>query len=87
MTADQDAEEIVWQAVKIGYEGILGDLAGGMDAWIAAGEPIARTELVTPDQVGDRRLLDIRQLSGVRRRARAGRSPRRLGSLGRAAGR
>ena len=61
--ADQDAEEIVWQAVKIGYEAILGELAGGMDAWIAAGEPIASTELVTPDQVGDRRLLDIRQLS------------------------
>jgi glyoxylase-like metal-dependent hydrolase (beta-lactamase superfamily II) len=60
--ADQDAEEIGWQAVKIGYERIVGELAGGMDAWIAAGEPTARTELVTPDQLGDRRLLDIRQL-------------------------
>ena len=60
---DQEVEEIVWQAVKIGYERIVGWLAGGMDAWIAAGEPIARTELVTPDQLGDRRLLDIRQLS------------------------
>jgi hydroxyacylglutathione hydrolase len=61
--ADQDTEEIVWQAVKIGYEGIVGELAGGMDSWIAAGEPTANTELISPDQLGDRRLLDVRQLS------------------------
>jgi glyoxylase-like metal-dependent hydrolase (beta-lactamase superfamily II) len=85
--ADQDAEEIVWQAVKIGYEGIVGELAAGMDAWIAAGEPIARSELVTPDQLGDRRLLDIRQLPEFA----GGHVPAarhvELGSLAQAAGR
>jgi rhodanese-related sulfurtransferase len=34
-----------------------------MDSWIAAGEPTANTELISPDQLGDRRLLDVRQLS------------------------
>lgn len=60
--ADQDVEEIVWQALKIGYERIIGELAGGMDAWLGAGEPTARTELVSPDQLDNRRLLDVRQL-------------------------
>jgi glyoxylase-like metal-dependent hydrolase (beta-lactamase superfamily II)/rhodanese-related sulfurtransferase len=59
---DQDIEELLWQATKIGYDRLAGELAGGMDAWTAAGQPTASTELVAPDQVGDRRVLDIRQL-------------------------
>jgi hydroxyacylglutathione hydrolase len=85
--ADQDAEEIVWQAVKIGYEGIVGELAGGMESWIAAGEPTASTELVTPDQLGDRRLLDIRQLSEFASGHVPGARHVELGSLAHAASR
>jgi hydroxyacylglutathione hydrolase len=59
--ADQDAEDIVWQALKVGHEQLVGELVGGMDAWSAAGQPTASTELVTPDQIGDRQVLDIRQ--------------------------
>lgn len=58
---DQDVEEIVWQALKVGYEHLAGELAGGIDAWTAAGMPTAGTELLTADQIGDRRVLDVRQ--------------------------
>ncbi|MHA6795658.1 MBL fold metallo-hydrolase [Pseudonocardia bannensis] len=58
---DQDAEEIVWQAAKIGYERLAGELADGMNAWTAAGQPTASTELVTPDRIGERHVLDVRQ--------------------------
>ena len=44
---DQDLDEIVWQALKIGYERLAGELAGGIDAWTAAGQPTASTELLT----------------------------------------
>jgi hydroxyacylglutathione hydrolase len=59
---DQDVADVVWQALKVGYDRLAGELDGGMAAWVAAGYPTARTELVTADQVGDRRVLDIRQL-------------------------
>ena len=57
----QDPAEVAWQALKIGYEDLAGQLAGGMAAWQAAGGPVERTELVTPDRVGDRPVLDVRQ--------------------------
>ena len=60
---DQDITEVVWQALKIGYDNLAGELAGGMDAWVAADQPTASTELVTVDEIADRRVLDIRQLS------------------------
>ncbi len=58
----QDVEEVVWQALKVGYDRLAGELAGGMPAWTAAGQLTTRTELVTPDRIGDRRVLDVRQL-------------------------
>lgn len=58
---DQDLGEAVWQAVKVGYEQLVGVLEGGMAAWLAAGRPVAGIELVGPDQLGGRRILDIRQ--------------------------
>jgi len=39
--ADQDAAEIAWQAAKIGYDNIIGQLDGGMTAWTAAGHDTA----------------------------------------------
>lgn len=60
-SADQDPAEIAWQAAKIGYDNLAGELAGGMAAWTADGQPTTRTRLTRPDEVGGRRVLDIRQ--------------------------
>ena len=32
---DQDSAEIAWQAAKIGYDNIIGELDGAMAAWTA----------------------------------------------------
>ncbi|MCR3750468.1 MBL fold metallo-hydrolase [Lentzea californiensis] len=58
--ADQDPAEIAWQAAKIGYLDLAGELDGGMDAWTAAELPTTTTKLVRPDQVSGP-VLDIRQ--------------------------
>lgn len=58
---DQDRDEIVWQAHKIGYERLAGRLAGGMAAWLADGNPQTTTAFVTADRAGGRPYLDVRQ--------------------------
>lgn len=58
--ADQDPAEIAWQATKIGYTNLAGELAGGIDAWTAAGHATTSTRLVGPGEV-EGRVLDIRQ--------------------------
>ncbi|MBM0126342.1 MBL fold metallo-hydrolase [Pimelobacter simplex] len=57
----QDAGEVLWQALKIGYDNIVGEIAGGIDAWAAAGLPTAAIDLVSPADVSGVRVLDIRQ--------------------------
>jgi hydroxyacylglutathione hydrolase len=57
----QDPAEVAWQALKIGYENLAGQLAGGMAAWQAHGEPTETTGLVTASRIGDRPVLDVRQ--------------------------
>jgi len=59
--ADQDPSEIVWQALKVGVERLSGELAGGMTAWRQAGEPVARIDLTTPEQLATPTVLDVRQ--------------------------
>jgi len=61
LDADQDRGDLVRQALKVGYEQLAGELAGGMAAWEAAGLPVARTPLVGLDDLQSRRVLDIRQ--------------------------
>jgi hydroxyacylglutathione hydrolase len=58
---DQDLNDIVWQAYKIGYERLAGRLTGGMPAWLADGNQQATTAFVTADRAGTRPYLDIRQ--------------------------
>ena len=58
---DQDRAEIAWQAAKIGYDSIIGELDGGMAAWTAAGHDTARIPLARAEQLDGRRVLDIRQ--------------------------
>ncbi len=57
----QDPAEVMWQALKIGYEDLAGQLAGGMAAWRANCGPVEETELVTASRIGGRRVLDVRQ--------------------------
>lgn len=59
--SEQDPDEIAWQAAKIGYDNLIGELAGGLDAWVAADQEVVTTRLTGPDGIGNRRVLDIRQ--------------------------
>jgi glyoxylase-like metal-dependent hydrolase (beta-lactamase superfamily II)/rhodanese-related sulfurtransferase len=58
---DQDLNEIVWQAYKIGYERLAGRLAGGMTAWLEDGNQQTSTAFVTPDRAENRPYVDVRQ--------------------------
>lgn len=58
---DQDPAEIIGQAIKIGYDDIVGELAGGFAAWTAARLPVARIPLRGEDDLAGTRLLDVRQ--------------------------
>ncbi|CAN5358303.1 hypothetical protein BH24ACT12_BH24ACT12_19320 [soil metagenome] len=60
---DQDSDEIVWQAVKIGHDNVDTELLGGVVAWAAAGFDLASTPLLSADSLDQRRLLDVRQES------------------------
>jgi hydroxyacylglutathione hydrolase len=65
--ADQDPAEIAWQAAKVGYDNLAGELHGGLPAAVAAGLPMSTTRLVEPDAVnavnGNGQVLDVRQHS------------------------
>ena len=61
--SDQDDADIAWQAAKIGYDNIIGELDGGMAAWTAAGHDTASTRLADAGELDGRRVLDIRQRS------------------------
>jgi len=59
--ADQDPAEILWQARKVGFDQILGELAGGFAAWTAAGEPAGSIPVAGVGALEGARVLDIRQ--------------------------
>jgi hydroxyacylglutathione hydrolase len=58
--AEQDPADILWPALNIGVDTVLGELSGGIEAWTAAGGPLVTTALVAPDAV-EGTVLDIRQ--------------------------
>jgi hydroxyacylglutathione hydrolase len=60
---DQDPAELLWQALKIGYDDIRGEVAGGIEGWRAEGLPVENIPLVGPDEIGHERILDVRQRS------------------------
>jgi hydroxyacylglutathione hydrolase len=60
---DQDAVEIAWQAAKIGYDNVVGELDGGMTAWRADGHDTTTIQLTRAGRLDGRRILDIRQRS------------------------
>jgi hydroxyacylglutathione hydrolase len=57
---DQDRAELVRQCHQIGYDQVIGELAGGTTAWRGAGLEVQRTRLVDAARI-DGRLLDVRQ--------------------------
>jgi hydroxyacylglutathione hydrolase len=57
----QRPAEIAWQAAKIGYDNLAGEIDGGMAAWAASGHPVIRTKLDRPNEIASRRVLDVRQ--------------------------
>ena len=57
----QDLDEVLWQAAKIGYENIVGEVAGGIDAWTAASLPTTSTPITEATAQRGMRVLDIRQ--------------------------
>jgi hydroxyacylglutathione hydrolase len=59
----QDDAEVAWQAAKIGYDRLAGQLAGGTGALRAAGWPLNTLQLLAPGQVGGRPVVDVRQQS------------------------
>jgi len=60
LDSGQDGGDLVRQALTIGYDLIAGAVAGGIDAWQAAGLPMTSTELVDAARI-DRPVLDVRQ--------------------------
>lgn len=58
---DQDSAEILWQARKVGYDQILGELDGGLASWTEAAMPTGSIPLVSAEGLEDAAVLDIRQ--------------------------
>ncbi|WP_439938792.1 MBL fold metallo-hydrolase [Nocardia sp. N13] len=58
---DQDPAEIIWQARKVGYDQLAGELDGGLSAWTAAHRPTGSIPVAGPEVLDDSRVLDVRQ--------------------------
>jgi len=57
---EQDREDLVRQCLDVGHEHLVGELAGGVDAWASSGRPVATIPFVgVTDIVGA--VIDVRQ--------------------------
>lgn len=68
LVGEEQLEEALQLARRIGYDKILGSLDGGVEAWVAAGLPTASLEMVEAEEARNRAndgatLLDVRQRS------------------------
>ena len=59
---DTDRADLVRQCLRIGHDAIVGEVAGGIDTWRAAGLPTSSISLVAPDDVHGT-VIDVRQRS------------------------
>ena len=82
---DQDRAELVRHCLKIGYENIAGELAGGMPTWSAAGLSESRTGLVPAARLTgtEGTVVDVRQVDEFESSHVRGAEHIELGSLGR----
>jgi hydroxyacylglutathione hydrolase len=64
---DQDRGELARQCRTIGYDRLVGELAGGMAAWRAANLPQAQLHVIEAERLDDQPgvVLDVRQASEV----------------------
>ncbi|CAN5437179.1 hypothetical protein BH23ACT3_BH23ACT3_19620 [soil metagenome] len=58
-----DRHDLIWAAMTVGFDQLVGELAGGVDAWRDASRPLATLPLVDADGADGRQVLDIRQTS------------------------
>jgi hydroxyacylglutathione hydrolase len=81
---DQDRGELARQCRSIGYDHLVGELAGGMAAWRAANLPQAQLPVVEAEQLDDEAgvVLDVRQASEVADGHLPGAVTVELGALG-----
>jgi hydroxyacylglutathione hydrolase len=56
-----DRHDLVWAPLTVGFERLVGELAGGVDAWKDAGRRLATVPLLEAADAGGRQPLDIRQ--------------------------
>ncbi|MFV1989979.1 MAG: rhodanese-like domain-containing protein [Acidimicrobiales bacterium] len=60
LNKDQPRTELIRQCLDVGYEHLVGELAGGIAAWRAHGNTLATIELVDPDTAAGT-VIDVRQ--------------------------
>lgn len=60
---DQDPADILWPAFNIGYANLVGELAGGIAGWVAAGGQLRATAVASPADADTRTVVDVRQAS------------------------
>lgn len=56
-----DRAELVRQCANIGYDRVVGELAGGVEGWRASGRPLRSLEVVAAERVATP-VLDVRQV-------------------------
>ena len=57
-------EDLVWAALKVGFENVEGVLVGGQETWRGSGRPLSRMTVAEGrDAVDGRVVLDVRQAS------------------------
>jgi hydroxyacylglutathione hydrolase len=81
---DQDRGELARQCRTIGYDRLVGELAGGMAAWRAADLPQAQLHVIEAERLDDEAgvVLDVRQASEVADGHLPGAVAVELGALG-----
>jgi glyoxylase-like metal-dependent hydrolase (beta-lactamase superfamily II) len=57
---DQDRADLVRQCLDVGHEHLIGELAGGIDAWAGSGRPVNTIPFVDAIAMGDA-IIDVRQ--------------------------
>jgi hydroxyacylglutathione hydrolase len=82
--ADVDRADLAWAAATIGFDRLVGELAGGIDAWRAAGRRVARSSLVDAASTDGRQVIDVRQRAEFAGGHVAGAIHLELGDLARA---
>jgi len=60
LDADQDRADLVRQCLDVGHEHLVGELAGGIDAWTKTGRVTTATALVGPTHMTGT-VIDVRQ--------------------------